>query len=257
MLIVISPAKTLDFKSEVPTSSSSEFEFTAEAQDLIALLQKKSVEDIKKLMSLSDKLAQLNKDRFDQWKLPMDQSASRASVFAFKGEVYQGLSPYDMSEENLAFAQDHLRVLSGLYGLLKPLDRMLPYRLEMGTKLVNEQGKDLYQFWGSKITDLLKIHMPKNEDRFLVNLASNEYFKSVKAKDLGFDVITPQFLDEKNGKFKIISFYAKKARGLMSAWIIKNKITTVNELSKFDCDGYYYDSEQSTEVKPIFMRNEK
>ena len=256
MLVVISPAKTLDYKTTMPKHLATSFEFEAEAQELIDNLKTKSADDIKKMMKLSDKLVDLNRDRYEAWSLPFSEDHARASVFAFKGDVYQGLDAYSLSNEDLDFAQQHLRILSGLYGVLKPLDKMLPYRLEMGTRLENDEGKDLYSFWGAKIADKLVAHMPASEDRFLVNLASNEYFKAVKKDALDFEIITPQFLDEKNGKFKIISFYAKKARGLMSQWIIKNKITSKDDLLKFDLEGYYYDKEQSSETSPVFLRNE-
>ena len=256
MLIVISPAKTLDYETAMPKHEPTSFEFQSEAQQLIDDLKKKSPEEIKKLMKLSDKLAQLNFDRYADWRLPINAENSRASVFAFKGDVYQGLDAYSLSDEDINFAQKHLRILSGLYGVLKPLDKMLPYRLEMGTKLENDLGKDLYSFWGGKIASKLNEHMPSGEERFLVNLASNEYFKAVKKDSFDFDIITPQFLDEKNGKFKIISFYAKKARGLMSQWIIKNKVTSKDELKEFDLEGYHYSEAQSTEKEPVFLRNE-
>lgn len=256
MLVVISPAKTLDYETAMPNHVSTDFVFETEAQQLIDNLKDKSVEDIKSLMKLSDKLAQLNHDRYNDWKLPISENKSRASVFAFKGDVYQGLDAYSLDEGDLSFAQDHLRILSGLYGVLKPLDKMLPYRLEMGTKLDNTQGKDLYSFWGEKIASKLNDDMPDDEDSYLVNLASNEYFKAVKKNVLDFEIITPQFLDEKNGKLKIISFYAKKARGLMSKWIIKNRVTSKDELKKFDLEGYYYSEAQSTEKEPVFLRNE-
>ncbi|MCH2206433.1 MAG: peroxide stress protein YaaA [Lentisphaerales bacterium] len=256
MLVVISPAKTLDYKTAMPNHVPTDYEFEQESQQLINNLKEKSPEDIKKLMKLSDNLAELNHERYADWQLPFSEDKSRASVFAFKGDVYQGLDAYSLSEEDIKFAQDHLRILSGLYGVLKPLDKMLPYRLEMGTRLENSAGKDLYSFWGTKISEKLKEHMPASEDRFLVNLASNEYFKAVKKDVVDFEIITPQFFDEKNGKFKIISFYAKKARGLMSQWIIKSKITRKEDLTKFDLEGYYYDEERSSEKEPVFLRKE-
>ncbi|MCM8535645.1 MAG: peroxide stress protein YaaA [Lentisphaeraceae bacterium] len=255
MLIVISPAKTLDFETKVPVDKTSDFVFESEAQRLVDILSEKSDEDLQALMKLSPKLAKLNEERFKDWSMPFTDSKSRASVFAFKGDVYQGLAAYDLTDKEIDYAQNHLRILSGLYGVLKPLDKMLPYRLEMGTRLENENGTNLYKYWGSKISEKLNEDFSSND--FLVNLASNEYFKAVSLKDLKAKVVTPQFLDEKNGKYKVISFYAKKARGLMARWIIQNKVEKMENLEDFDLEGYSFDDEKSSEFEPVFTRPEK
>jgi uncharacterized protein len=257
MLIVVSPAKTLDYETVTPIKESTSFDFQSEAKSLISLLRKYDSKGIQDLMGLSPKLAELNVQRYSDWQLPMDEEASRQSIFAFKGDVYQGLDSYSFTAQNLEFAQKHLRVLSGLYGLLRPLDRMLPYRLEMGTKLVNAIGQDLYSFWGAKISEKLNDSFLEDAPRCLVNLASNEYFKAVNLRKLSAKVVTPQFLDCKNGKFKIISFYAKRARGLMASWIIRNEVIDVEKLSEFDSDGYRYSSERSSPDVPVFIRDER
>lgn len=255
MLIVISPAKTLDFETTVPVDKTSDFVFQSEAQSLVDILSKKTDEDLQKLMKLSPKLAQLNEERFKNWSLPFKDTESRASVFAFKGDVYHGLAAYDLSKKEIEYAQSHLRILSGLYGVLKPLDKILPYRLEMGTRLENEKGTNLYKYWGSKISE--KLNEDFKSDDFLVNLASNEYFKAVSLNDLSARVVTPQFLDEKNGKYKVISFYAKKARGLMAKWIIQERVEKMQDIKKFDLEGYVFDDERSSEFEPVFTRPEK
>lgn len=254
MLVVISPAKNLDYETPTPTKKSTQAVLLDDAQELIADLKSLAPHDISKLMSISDKLGTLNYDRFQQWSLPFDKDNARQAVFAFKGDVYVGLDAYSLSTEDLAFAQQHLRILSGLYGVLKPLDLMQAYRLEMGTKFQNTRGKDLYAFWGSKITDELNKQQKKLEGQYLINLASNEYFKSVQQKQLYSQVITPVFKDWKNGDFKIISFFAKKARGLMSAYIIKNRITDPDKLKGFDWDGYVYNEALSEPTKWVFTR---
>jgi cytoplasmic iron level regulating protein YaaA (DUF328/UPF0246 family) len=202
-------------------------------------------------MSLSDKLGALNFERFQEWQTPFTEDNARPAVLAFKGDVYQGLDADSMSDEDLRWAQDHLRILSGLYGLLRPLDLMQAYRLEMGTKFANPRGGDLYQFWGDIITDELN----KTDSSVLVNLASNEYFKSVRKKAIGARIITPVFMDKKDDKYKIISFYAKKARGLMSSYIIRNRITEVEQIKNFDTDGYSYNAALSEADKWVFVRD--
>jgi len=205
-------------------------------------------------MGLSDKLGALNYERFQEWQTPFTTDNARPAVLAFKGDVYQGLDAQSMTDKQLNWAQDNLRILSGLYGLLRPLDLMQPYRLEMGTKFANDRGVDLYQFWGDIITSEINILLTESSDAVLLNLASNEYFKSVQAKDIQGRIITPVFMDKKTDKFKIISFFAKKARGLMSAFIIKNKITNVEDIKKFDVDGYSYNSAMSEGDKWVFTR---
>jgi len=254
MLAILSPAKTLDFDSPLVTDQHSVPEFTKESTALIRTLRKLEPSEIGSLMGISDKLASLNHDRYAQWSPSFDDETARASILAFKGDVYQGLNAPTMSKRDFTWAQKRLRVLSGLHGLLRPLDRIHPYRLEMGTKLDNPKGKDLYQFWGSKVTDALNEALAEQLSKVLVNLASNEYFKSVQAKDIEGRIVTPVFMDKKTDKFKIISFFAKKARGLMSAFIIKNKIIHVEDIKKFDVDGYSYNNALSDGDKWVFTR---
>lgn len=257
MLIVISPAKNLDYESDVPIKKHSKASFLDQSQLLIDELKKLNPHDVSALMGISDKLGALNYDRFQSWSLPFNKSNARQAVFAFKGDVYVGLDAYAFDEEDAAFAQDHLRILSGLYGLLKPLDLMQAYRLEMGTKFATERGKDLYEFWGSRITDSLKKQLAKSGSNQLINLASNEYFKSVKTANLDAEIITPVFKDKKSGKYKIISFFAKKARGRMSAYIIRNKITFADQIKAFDWDGYSYNEGMSSQSEWVFTREEQ
>jgi len=254
MLMVVSPAKTLDYETELPIQEFSQPELLDDAQELISQLKKLTPSDVASLMKLSDKLADLNVSRFAHWKRPFTQENARPAIYAFKGDVYTGLDAYSLKKSDMNFAQKHLRMLSGLYGLLKPLDLMQPYRLEMGTKFENKRGANLYEFWGHTITDKLNDEMKKGE--VLLNLASNEYFKSVKPKDLNADVITPVFKDEKNGQYKVISFYAKKARGLMAAYVIKNRIKDVEEIKKFDTSGYRFSEEMSKPKEWVFIRDE-
>lgn len=256
MLIVLSPAKNLDYESALPTRKHTKAALLADAQELIEQLKPLAPHELSALMGISDKLGQLNFDRNQQWQLPFSMANARQALFAFKGDVYVGLDAYDFSEEDISFAQDHLRILSGLYGLLKPLDLMQPYRLEMGTRFENNRGKDLYQFWGDLITEQLNKQLKKLKQNQLVNLASNEYFKSVNNAALNAEIITPVFKDWKNDKYKIISFFAKKARGLMSAYIIKNKITDVAQIKDFDWEGYSYSEELSSSSEWVFTRKQ-
>ncbi|MCM8527434.1 MAG: peroxide stress protein YaaA [Lentisphaeraceae bacterium] len=257
MILVISPAKTLDYESKLPVTKHTMPSFLDDSSTLIKELRKKSASDIKDLMKLSDKLAELNVDRYKKWSLPFDESNARQSMFAFKGDVYVGLDAYSLNKKDINFAQDHLRILSGLYGVLKPLDLMQPYRLEMGTRLQNKKGKNLYEFWGNKISEALNEEMNSMKSNVLVNLASNEYYSAVKEDSLKAEVITPQFLDFKNGKYKMISFFAKKARGMMCSWVIKNRIDTPEKLVSFDVAGYKFCKERSQERNPVFIREEQ
>ena len=208
-------------------------------------------------MGISDKLALLNAERFASFELPFTADNARPAAFAFNGDVYAGLDAGSMSEADIEFAQAHLRILSGLYGVLKPLDLMQPYRLEMGTKLATESGKNLYEYWGHTITDHLNETLATHDTQVVVNLASTEYFSAVKPKGLNAHIITPVFKDEKNGKVKIISFYAKKARGMMARYIIDKRIDTVDKLSEFDEAGYRFAPEQSSDTELVFVRLEK
>ena len=254
MLTVISPAKKLDYSSPVNSATHTQPALLEHSQELLAGLKTLSPKDVCALMGLSDKLGALNYERFQEWQTPFTTDNARPAVLAFKGDVYQGLDAQSMTDKQLNWAQDNLRILSGLYGLLRPLDLMQPYRLEMGTKFANDRGVDLYQFWGDIITSEINILLTESSDAVLLNLASNEYFKSVQAKDIQGRIITPVFMDKKTDKFKIISFFAKKARGLMSAFIIKNKITNVEDIKKFDDDGYSYNSAMSEGDKWVFTR---
>jgi cytoplasmic iron level regulating protein YaaA (DUF328/UPF0246 family) len=257
MLIVVSPAKTLDFESPLATQVHTQPEFIQDSQLLIKECRKLSPADISSLMKVSDKIAGLNVARFEQWESIFTQDNSRQAILAFKGDVYTGLDAQSFSEDDFQFAQQHLRMLSGLYGLLKPLDLMQPYRLEMGIRLANERGTNLYQFWGDKITDRLNKEFVADNQKVLINLASNEYFKAVKPKQLEAKVITPIFKDCKNGVYKVISFHAKKARGMMARYIIENRLTDVEQLKGFDATGYYFVAAESTESELVFKREEK
>lgn len=254
MLMVISPAKTLDYDSPLATRKASQPDFLDDACELIDQLKTLEPHDISNLMGVSDKLGQLNAERFRNWQTPFTQDNARQAVLAFKGDVYTGLDAESFSDKEFEIAQKRLRILSGLYGVLKPLDLMQPYRLEMGTKLENNRGKDLYAFWGSTITNELN-RLLKADDGVLINLASNEYFKSVRRKELDARLITPQFRDWKSGQYKMISFYAKKARGLMCRYAIQNNITRAEDLKAFDLEGYRFSTEQSDADNWVFLRD--
>ena len=254
MITVISPAKTLDL-SPVQTSTVTEPQFKKEIKELAGIMQKKSRADLQALMNISENIADLNKERFKNFSSEFTLANSKPALFAFKGDVYRKMNVEDYSQEQLAFAQEHLRILSGLYGLLKPLDLMQPYRLEMGTKVANPRGKDLYQFWGDSLTDTLNAYMQEQGLSTLLNLASNEYFKVLKPARLEAALVNVDFKDQKNGEYKIISFYAKKARGMMARYIIQNRIRSVSGLRNFDVDGYYFSEEQSRPDHLVFLRN--
>ncbi|MGB2044236.1 MAG: peroxide stress protein YaaA [Porticoccaceae bacterium] len=255
MLIVISPAKKLDF-TPVTAPNPSQPQMLDHAAELLESLKALSPQDVCGLMGLSDSLGALNYERFQAWQRPFTADNAKPAVLAFKGDVYQGLDAETMTDDQLTWAQDHLRILSGLYGLLRPMDLMQPYRLEMGTKFANQRGKDLYAFWGSIITDEINKLLATSSSPVLVNLASNEYFKSIQHKDISGRIITPVFMDKKDDKYKIISFYAKKARGLMSAYIIKNKISAVEGIKQFDSDGYSYNAAMSEGDSWVFTRQQ-
>ncbi|MDO3388703.1 peroxide stress protein YaaA [Gilvimarinus sp. SDUM040013] len=256
MLIVISPAKTLDFDTPPVTDKSSTPDFLNDSRALIKELRNLSPADISGLMSISDKLGVLNFDRFQAFKTPFTEKNAKQAVLAFQGDVYTGLNAGSFKARDFDFAQKHLRILSGLYGLLRPLDLIQAYRLEMGTKFSNARGDNLYQFWGDSLTRALNQQLAEQKSRILINLASNEYFKAVKTKQLDADVITPVFKDWKNGQYKIISFFAKKARGLMSAYIIENRIKKAEQIKAFDVDGYSFAPELSSEREWVFTRRQ-
>lgn len=254
MLIVLSPAKSLDLDTPSPTPEKSLPRFADRAAQLIGVLRDLSPGQVGDLMHISDQLSALNVARYASWTL--DHSEGHQAVMAFNGDVYAGLDARSLDADGLAFAQRRLRILSGLYGLLRPLDLIHPYRLEMGTRLANPGGKDLYTFWGESITAALNAELAETGSTALVNLASEEYFKSVKPKLLAVPVITPVFEDWKNGKYKIISFFAKRARGMMARFAIENGITDPQDLKAFDVDGYAFVPAESSERSWVFRRKE-
>lgn len=256
MLIVISPAKTLDYETEPTTNDFTQPTFLKESKKLISELKKLNPAEVSSLMKISDKLGTLNYLRFNEWKTPFNLKNSKQALLAFKGDVYTGIEAETFSKQDLNFAQKHLRILSGLYGVLKPLDLMQAYRLEMGTHFENKQGNDLYEFWGSKLTEQINKDLKAAKSKVLINLASNEYFKSLQPNDIDAEIIVPVFKDFKNGKYKIISFYAKKARGLMSAYIIKNRLKKPEDIKAFNIDGYKYSKSESNGNNWVFLRKE-
>ncbi|ENV66811.1 protein YaaA [Acinetobacter junii] len=257
MLALISPAKTLDYETALPTDTYTQPRLLEQSQQLIDVCRKLSATEIASLMTVSEKIANLNVERFRDWNAEFNFSNARQALFAFKGDVYTGLYAYHLKDQDIDFAQQHLRMLSGLYGLLRPLDLMMPYRLEMGTKLKNTRGNNLYEFWGSIITDQINQDLAEIDAKLLVNLASDEYYKSVNEKKIQAEIIKPVFLDQKNGKYKVISFYAKKARGLMARYLIENKLSQVEQLKAFDSEGYYFDAESSSDKELVFKRDEQ
>ena len=254
MILVVSPAKTLDYESSFAKVEPTPPQFVSEAQALIKKLKPMSAKKLSELMGVSPALATLNRGRYQAWSTEFTEANSRPAIYAFKGDVYIGLDALTLSAEDIDYAQGHLRMLSGLYGLLRPLDRMQPYRLEMGTKLAVRSKKNLYQFWDTKITDALNADLAATNSEALVNLASNEYFKSVKPKLLSGRVVTPIFKDWKTDRYKVISFFAKKARGAMARFLIQNRVRDLDGLLAFDGDGYAHDAELSSEDEPVFTR---
>lgn len=255
MLMLISPAKALDESpapSEVPISQAS---FLSQAQSLIKVLKPMGPVDLQQLMGLSEKLAELNYERFQAWHCPFDVKVAKPAMLLFKGDVYQGLDALTLEADALNYCQNHLRILSGLYGLLKPLDAILPYRLEMGTSLVTPKGKNLYAFWGTQLTEVLNQQLAEQSTRWVVNLASNEYFKVIQPKALDAPVITPQFKEWKNGQAKIVSFYAKRARGLMARYAAVNQLSHPEDLKFFDWEGYQFTADLSSETNWVFTRH--
>ncbi|MBU3611701.1 peroxide stress protein YaaA [Polynucleobacter sp. MG-27-Goln-C1] len=257
MLIVLSPAKSLDYKTPAKVKAPTLPEFVSESAKLIAELKKLSPQEVANLMGLSDQLAALNVGRYRDWSKKFTDENSKPAIYAFNGDVYDGFDVKSLNAKAIDFAQDHVRILSGLYGALRPLDLMQPYRLEMGTSFKNARGKDLYAFWGERVTDSLKCILEKQKKPVLLNLASEEYFKVLQAKNLDCPVISPVFQDGKDGKFKIISFYAKRARGLMARYVVENRITDPADLKGFNLDGYKYVASESKPEKPLFRRPER
>ncbi|WP_144210106.1 peroxide stress protein YaaA [Shewanella donghaensis] len=257
MLVLVSPAKTLDFETPAKTKSFTQSTLLDHSQKLIDVCRELTPMDIASLMKVSDKIAGLNAARFAEWQSDFNLDNAKQAMFAFRGDVYTGLDADSMSDKEINKAQKHLRILSGLYGLLKPLDLMQAYRLEMGTSLANSAGKNLYAFWGETVTNEINLAVAEQANDIVINLASNEYFKAVKPKLLKANLITPVFKDYKNGQYKVISFYAKRARGLMARYIIQNDVKSLAAVQKFDLDGYYYSEDLSTPAAPVFLREEQ
>ncbi len=254
MILVLSPAKSLDFATPPKVATFSQPDFLERSASLVAQLRELAPQEVAALMSLSDKLAVLNVGRYGAWQPPFTPENAKQAVLAFDGDVYDGLAAPAMSPADLEFAQDHLRILSGLHGILRPLDLIQPYRLEMGTKLANPMGKDLYAFWGSTLAVALNELLERQASSVLVNLASEEYFKAVGAHRIRFSVIQPVFEDWKDGRYKIISFYAKRARGLMARYAITNRLEAPEALKDFNLDGYTFVPAASEENTWVFRR---
>jgi hypothetical protein len=256
MLIIISPAKSLDFKTPPVTSNYTVPEFLTESEKLIGRLKTLTPKKISALMGISDDLGELNFKRYHEWKLPFTPENAKQAIQAFNGDVYQGLNATTLSEEKLELTQSRLRILSGLYGVLKPLDLIQPYRLEMGTKLKYYKSKDLYVFWNLAITKKINEAVAESGSKILVNLASNEYFKSIDKKKLKAEIVTPDFKEFKNGEYKMISIFAKRARGLMTRFILDNSINNPLDLVAFDSEGYSFNSRLSKSGNPVFTREQ-
>ena len=252
MKILLSPAKSLDFKSKIPTNKTSSICFEKEAQYLNSILKSKNPKELSDLMSISSKIADLNYERNHSWSLPFTQANARQAVYAFSGDVYRGLDAYSIDDSKIDFLQNSVRIISGLYGIIKPLDLIQPYRLEMGTKLAFDSNKNLYDYWRKKITEQLNLELDDKEP--ILNLASNEYFKAIDAKVTKSDIYCANFKQLKNGEFKTIAIFSKKARGMMTRFIIDNNITDVTDIKSFDYDGYMFHQDLSTDKELIFTR---
>lgn len=256
MLSILSPAKSLDFETSPPIEKHSQPDFLEDSRALIKILREKAPHELSELMKISDKLATLNAARYQEWAPPFNLDNAKQAAFAFTGDVYSGLDATSLSQDDLNFAQQHLRILSGLYGLLRPLDLIQAYRLEMGTKLPNPKGKDLYAYWKEVLTEKMNQELQEQNSRVLVDLASQEYSKALNIKKLTGEVITPVFKDWKNGQYKIISFYAKKARGLMARYQLENRIDRPEGLKDFNYQGYGYNAAMSEGNSWVFTRKE-
>ncbi len=256
----MSPAKSLDFESKLPTRKFSEPRMLDQSTELVEVMRRYTPDDLSRLMDISPQLAELNFERFQTWEPPFTRKNARPALLAFAGDVYQGMNPAQtFTERDYTHAQKTLRILSGLYGVLRPLDLMQPYRLEMGSKVGTERGRDLYDFWGGRVTEVLNADLAESPGPpILLNLASNEYFNSVRTKDIQVPIVSPAFLDRAvnspDGERKIISFFAKRARGSMAGWVIRNRVKSVKALAGFDEDGYRFDPERSTAKRPVFVR---
>lgn len=254
MLLVISPAKTLDYETPPTTERYSIPDWLDQSQLLIERARRYSAHDLVELMEVSMAIAELNVERFAAWHTPFTPDNAKQALLAFKGEVYNGLQAQTLDEKALLFAQEHLRILSGLYGLLRPLDLMQPYRLEMGRPIDTARGRNLYEFWGSMITEGLNAQLKAINSGYLINLASSEYFKAVKPKLVQGEIITPEFKEKKNGEYKMLGVYAKKARGLMSRFVIDNRITEPQALKEFAVESYRFNAKLSSDTKWVFTR---
>lgn len=254
MIILLSPAKTLDFSCNNPSIGLTYPHFEDKANRIASALRKLNVDELGKLLGISAKLAQLNFDRFQHWGTPASLEGRRPAILAYKGDVYEGLQADTMTVSDLQFAQQHLRILSGLYGILRPLDLIQPYRLEMGTGLSIGKAKDLYVYWKKHITLALQDELQTHQQQVIINLASQEYAKSVEFKQLNIRLITPEFKDMNHGEYKMISFFAKRARGLMASWIIRNQLADPEALISFSAEGYTYNPRLSSPSKPVYTR---
>ncbi|AWV89452.1 peroxide stress protein YaaA [Bradymonas sediminis] len=260
MLAIVSPSKSLDFESELPTNLYTQPEFLDQSQLLIDQLRGFDVDGLRELMSVSENLAELNVERNHAFETPFTPENARPAIFAFTGDVYTDFQLAKYREEDFDYVQDHLRILSGLYGLLRPLDLIQPYRLEMGTRLENERGKNLYEFWGERITDALAVALEaqaQGDEPILLNLASKEYFSSVDFKRLNARVVDVKFMDLKGDKYKTITFYLKRLRGTMVDWMVRNKVDSLEELKNFKERNYYFCPERSSKDTLVFLRDEK
>jgi len=257
MIHLLSPAKSLDFSTEIDIEESTVPKFLEEASKLTNKLSKTSKKKLREMMSISEAIADLNVQRYQEWKgKERGDEGARQALFAFKGDVYLGLDAYSLSKPSVEYAQDHLLILSGMYGALRPLDIIEPYRLEMGTSLKVGRANNLYQYWKDRPTEMVNERLKNLGSDLLINLASNEYFKVINQKKIQAQIVSPEFKDAKNGKYKVISFFAKKARGYMSRFLIENKIERLDDLKAFDTAGYRYNQDMSTEFKPVFTREE-
>jgi len=254
MLAILSPAKTLDYETPLTISKSTQPDFNSESQELISRLREFASAEISSLMKISDNLAELNHRRYAEWQTQADTTNARPAIFAFKGDVYQGLDAQTLAARDVNFAQKHLRVLSGLHGLLRPLDLIQPYRLEMGTRLTTRRGSNLYQFWGDKITDSINQALAQQTSKVLVNLASNEYYQVIQPERIEGRILTINFKELRDGKYRFVSFSAKKARGLMARYMIDKRIIRPNQLRQFDVDGYAFNEALSSDDEWIFTR---
>ena len=252
MKVLLSPAKSLDYKTQLPTEKNSFLCFEKEAEYLNSILKRKSPKDLSSLMGISSKIADLNYERNHDWSLPFNDKNARQAVYAFSGDVYRGLDAYSIDDDKIDFMQSTVRIISGLYGLIKPLDLIQPYRLEMGTKLSFDNNKNLYEYWREKITNQLNLELSENEP--VLNLASNEYFKAIDTKVIKSDVYSANFKQLKDGNYKTIAIFSKKARGMMTRYIIENNINDISSLKSFNFDGYVYHKDLSSDKELVFTR---